>query len=141
MTDVVGKDFALGLRYDVALGYDHDVRKFQHRAELARGIDAGQVVDDANGRDAADVRRTAVAQPRAFRDQNIEAAPLSPCESLLNVADKKMIRAQLSRKAGARFNAVLCVALTIKGGETIKLHHSDLQLEMLSGLKNNRSLA
>ena len=90
------KHLAFRLRDDVALGDNDLVRKAQHRPDFRRGADAAELVDDAYRHNAADMRRTAVAKPCAFRNQIIEPAAFAPCVSVLNVADEKVIGTQFA---------------------------------------------
>ena len=48
LADVEGEDFAFGLGDDVSFGDDDDVCVFEHGADFPRGVDAGEVVDDAD---------------------------------------------------------------------------------------------
>ncbi len=89
-------------------------------------MNAAQVVDHAHRHHPVDVRRTAVAQPGALDDQQIETAAQSPLHSGLDVGDEEMVGAQPAGQAGLDSDAGAFVALLVIAGETVELDDADL---------------
>ena len=64
-----GKNFPLGLRHNISLGNDDDIRIAEHRTDLPRRMKAGQTVNHTYSRKLFDMRRATVAQAGTFRNQ------------------------------------------------------------------------
>ena len=121
LPDVEHEHFAFRLRDDVAFGDDDDVGELQHWPDFQGCVHAGEVVNDADCEYAADVRGTAVAEAGAFGDEDVKSFPYAPSDGIFDVADEEVVGAELSGKPHLHRNAVLGIALVVKGGETVEL--------------------
>jgi hypothetical protein len=59
-------------------------------------LDAGEVVNDADGKDAADVGGAAVAEPCAFSYEDIQFLSVSPSHGVFNVAYEEVVGADFA---------------------------------------------
>ena len=72
------------------------------------------------------MRGTAVAKARTFRDEHVKSAFYAPADCILDIADKKMIRAYLSGKSDFHRYSRFPVSDLIKRCQTVKFDGSDL---------------
>lgn len=105
---------------DVSFGDHNAVRHLQHRAYFPGGIHTGNGIYDADGGNPVDVGRAAVAQPRAFGDEPLQALSFAPCHCVLNIADEVVIGAGGAGKARNHRYPRLTVTQVVKGGQAVK---------------------
>ena len=125
LTDIKFKHLSLRLRDDIAFRNHDIIGKLQHRSDLTRRIDTGEIIDHTDRRNFADMRRTPVAQPRAFRDEHVKSASDAPFYGILNIAYKKMIRTDLAGKSDFHRYARLTVPHLIERCQTVEFHDSN----------------
>lgn len=115
-----GKHLALGLANDISFRNNNDIRKPEHWPDLGRRVDARQRVDYADAEGPTYVRGATVAKAGTFCDQYVKSASPRPLETIVDVADEKVVRADAASQADGNGQSRTTIRLIVLGREAIE---------------------